>query len=75
MLGWNQAVVQACQRYPKMRVYDWASEVQNDWFASDGIHFNTPGYKERAVRIAKALAHAFPKDASSPADCLVHGTD
>ena len=62
MEGWNAALSKACARHPNMRVYDWASEVRDDWFASDGIHFNTRGYRERAARIAKALARAFPKD-------------
>ena len=69
--GWNQAVTAACARHPKMRVYDWASEVKDDWFTSDGIHFNTAGYRERAVRIAKALAKSFPKDGSPVAQCVV----
>jgi hypothetical protein len=75
MASWNETVVKACARHPNMRVYDWASEVQDAWFTPDGIHFNTPGYKERAIRISKALAHAFPREGAPPADCVVHGTD
>jgi peptidoglycan/LPS O-acetylase OafA/YrhL len=71
MASWNEALKSACARHPNMRVYDWASEVKDEWFTSDGIHYNTPGYKERAARIAKALARAFPKDGSPIADCLV----
>ncbi len=72
MVAWNQALRDACARHPNMRVYDWAAEVHDDWFTADGIHYNTPGYKERAVRIAKALVHAFPKGASPSAECVVH---
>jgi peptidoglycan/LPS O-acetylase OafA/YrhL/lysophospholipase L1-like esterase len=74
MLGWNEAVTQACARHPNMRVYDWASEVEDGWFTSDGIHFNALGYRERAVRIANALARAFPKQGTPPAECVVHST-
>lgn len=60
MQRWDQALLQACDRYPNMRVFDWAAMVQNRWFISDGIHFNTPGYAARAHLIAQALAYAFP---------------
>ena len=72
MLGWNAAVTQACARHPNMRIYDWASEVQDTWFTSDGIHFNGPGYRERAIRMAKAVARAFPKTGAPPSECVVH---
>lgn len=75
MASWNETVVKACARHPNMRVYDWASEVQDSWFTPDGIHFNTPGYKERAQRLARALARAFPREGAPPADCVVHGAD
>ncbi len=60
MQQWNRALVQACQTYPNMRVYDWASAVQPAWFISDGIHYSTPGSAARARLIAGALAEAFP---------------
>ncbi len=60
MLAWNNALVQACHEYRNLRVFDWASVVQDDWFINDGIHYNTPGYAARARLIAQALAHAFP---------------
>jgi peptidoglycan/LPS O-acetylase OafA/YrhL len=75
MASWNETLVKACARHPNMRVYDWASEVQDAWFTPDGIHFNTPGYKERAIRLSKALAHAFPREGAPPADCVVHAAD
>jgi len=71
MQGMNAALVQACARYPNLRVYDWRSEVQNSWYINDGIHFTSFGYKERAARMAHALARAFPHGQASPASCLV----
>jgi peptidoglycan/LPS O-acetylase OafA/YrhL len=72
--GWNAALVKACTRHPAMRVYDWASEVRDDWYISDKIHPNDPGSKERAARIARALAIAFPKDGPAPKECLVRSS-
>ena len=65
--------VDACPGYPNMRVYDWASDVKDDWFIEDGIHFTSPGYAARAELIAQALAHAFPAKGESEggANCLV----
>lgn len=74
MTSWDQALVQACARHPNMRVYDWASEVRDEWFMPDGIHPNSTGCRERASRIARALARAFPRDAAPAAGCVVHAT-
>jgi peptidoglycan/LPS O-acetylase OafA/YrhL len=71
MQKWDAALQRACGRYPNMRVYDWASQVKDPWFISDGIHFTTPGYRERARRTALALATAFPANGGSPSGCLV----
>jgi hypothetical protein len=60
MLAWNSALLQACARYPNMRVYDWAAAARGSWFIPDGIHFTSRGYGARAHRIARALAAAFP---------------
>jgi len=57
-----------------MRVYDWASDVRDDWFIEDGIHFTSPGYAARAQLIALALAHAFPEKGETEGgfkDCVV----
>jgi peptidoglycan/LPS O-acetylase OafA/YrhL len=72
--GWTQALTQACARHPNMRVYDWASEVKDEWISKDGIHPGGVGYRERAARISRALARAFPKDGAPPAACMV-GSD
>jgi hypothetical protein len=57
---WNSALIQACARYPDMRVYDWAADAQSSWFIADGIHYTSAGYAARAYLIAQALAAAFP---------------
>jgi len=67
---WDAALVQACRRYPNMRILDWAALVQNQWFIDDGIHFNTPGYAQRARLIAQGLARAFPASAQE-SGCVV----
>ncbi len=60
MIHWNQALQQACARYPNMRVYDWAAAARRGWFIGDGIHYTSAGYAARAHLIANALASAFP---------------
>jgi peptidoglycan/LPS O-acetylase OafA/YrhL len=78
MTRWDQALLQACGRYPNMRIYDWASAVKDRWFIPDGIHYYSPGYAARAHLIADALATAFPAagTAGAPGDttsgCVVH---
>ena len=71
MLSWDQALTQACSKYPNMRVYDWASVVRDQWFIADGIHFTSPGYAARAHLIANALAEAFPESGGYSPNCVV----
>jgi len=71
MLEWDEALLDACPRYPNMRVYDWASDVKDAWFIDDGIHFTTPGYRARARLIADALAEAFPSGGGRSPGCVV----
>jgi len=74
MEKWDEELVTACASYPNMRVYDWASDVKDDWFIEDGIHFTSPGYAARAQLIALALAHAFPEKGETEGgskNCLV----
>ncbi len=71
MRAFNAALLDACDRYPTLRIYDWRAEVRDPWFISDGIHFTTPGYRERSHRIALALANAFPKDGPPASSCVV----
>jgi peptidoglycan/LPS O-acetylase OafA/YrhL len=63
---WNQALLQACSRYPNMRVFDWAALARPQWFISDGIHYTSAGYAARSSLIATALANAFPDDRTAP---------
>ena len=60
MQAWNAAVLQACARYPTMRIYDWASAVRDSWFISDGIHYTSYGYAQRARHIADAARPRLP---------------
>ena len=64
MAAWDSTLLQACARYPNMRVYDWAAVAKNRWFISDGIHYTSLGYAWRAHLIARALAAAFPQGAT-----------
>jgi hypothetical protein len=60
MEDWNEALLEACDGYPQMRIYDWASDVRDPWFIPDGIHFTSEGYAARGRLIADALLEAFP---------------
>jgi hypothetical protein len=68
---WNDTLLQACQQYPNLRIFDWASVAQDGWFISDGIHYTSAGYAARADLIARALARAFPRSGHS-AGCVIH---
>ena len=67
---WNQALVDACPRYPNMHIYDWHSVVQDSWFTDDDVHYTSAGYAQRARLFADALAHAFPASGHAPG-CVV----
>ena len=78
MQSWDKALLAACDRYPNMRVYDWASDVKDRWFIPDGIHFTSEGYAARGRLIADALLEAFPNSEEPPKltdsrDCVVSG--
>ena len=70
---WDDTLLQACARYPNMRVFDWASLVNDGWFISDGVHFTSEGYAERARLSADSLVHAFPASGGEGGSgCVVH---
>ena len=75
MADWDEALLEACDRYPHMRIYDWASDVKDVWFIPDGIHFTTPGYAARGRLIADALLEAFPNsrplEMADRDDCVI----
>jgi len=75
MAEWDKALRKACDRFPHMRIYDWASAVRDQWFIDDGIHFTSEGYAARGRLIADALLKAFPNTeplAMADADnCLI----
>jgi hypothetical protein len=68
---WNSTLLQACSKYPNLRVFDWNAVAQGGWFAPDGIHYSSEGYAARAKLIAQALAKAFPSGGSSHG-CVVN---
>jgi peptidoglycan/LPS O-acetylase OafA/YrhL len=70
MQDWNSRVVDACSRYPNVRVFDWASLAEDSWYISDGTHYTSEGSRQRARLSANALAHAFPASGKS-SDCVV----
>jgi peptidoglycan/LPS O-acetylase OafA/YrhL len=70
---WNRTLVQACARYPNMRVFDWASIANDSWFISDGTHYTSAGYAQRARLTAASLVHAFPASGKQRVPgCVVH---
>ncbi len=75
MRAWDEALLEACDRHPYMRIYDWAADVKDAWFIADGIHFTSPGYAARGRLIADALLEAFPNTAppamADSRDCVV----
>ena len=78
MVSWDKALRESCDRYPNMRIYNWAADVKDDWFIPDGIHFTSEGYAARGRLIADALLEAFPNSEKTPKltdskDCVVSG--
>ena len=73
MQAWDDELLNACDDYPNMRIYDWANRVQDQWFIEDGIHFTSEGYEVRAQAIANAVPKAFGIWSSfwSQSGCLV----
>jgi peptidoglycan/LPS O-acetylase OafA/YrhL len=70
---WNRTLVLACAGYPNMRVFDWASATKDSWFISDGTHYSSAGYAQRARLTADALVHAFPASGTEKGPgCVVH---
>ena len=60
MQAWNRELDLAAQRYPNLKIYDWAAAAQVVWFSSDRVHYTPDGYRQRAHLIADALAIAYP---------------
>jgi peptidoglycan/LPS O-acetylase OafA/YrhL len=70
MEQWNQTLEANCDKYPNMRIFDWASWAKDDWYIEDGTHYTSEGYRHRARLTANALAHAFPASGES-SSCVV----
>jgi len=72
MKHWDRSLLQACARYPNMRVFDWASVANDGWFISDGTHYTSAGYAHRARLTADSLVQAFPASGGkSDPGCVV----
>jgi hypothetical protein len=70
---WGRTLVQACARYPTMRIFDWASVANEGWFISDGTHYTSAGYAQRARLTADSLVRAFPTSGEGKGpSCIVH---
>ncbi len=70
---WDRTLLNACARYPNMRVFDWSSLANDGWFISDGLHYTSTGYAQRARLTAASLVHAFPASGREMAPgCVVH---
>ncbi|MEJ4111871.1 acyltransferase family protein [Corynebacterium kroppenstedtii] len=75
MRAYDTALKKMCTQYSNLRLYDWANEVQDNWYIEDGIHPNSVGAKERSRRFADALVHAFPKGKKPASHCTVSSGD
>jgi len=54
---WNQALRDAVERWPNLRIFDWASIARTGVAAfADGIHHTKQGYAVRNRAIAEAVA-------------------
>jgi len=53
----NAALADAADRYPTMRIVDWAGAVaaHREWMAYDGVHSGPIGYRARAAMLAAAV--------------------
>jgi peptidoglycan/LPS O-acetylase OafA/YrhL len=71
MERWNQTLEASCDKYPNMRIFDWASWTKDDWFISDGTHYTSEGYRHRARLTATGLAHGFPASGKESSSCVV----
>jgi peptidoglycan/LPS O-acetylase OafA/YrhL len=71
MERWNQTLEANCDKYPNMRIFDWASWTQDDWFIEDGTHYTSEGYRHRARLTANGLAHGFPASGKESSSCVV----
>ena len=70
---WDRTLMQACARYQNMRVFDWASLANDGWFISDGTHYTSEGYAQRARLTADSLVHAFPASGKgNRPSCVAH---
>ncbi len=68
MKSWDEALLAACDRYPNMRIYNWAADVKDDWFIPDGIHFTSEGYAARGAPDRRRAAGIVPQHRTAEDD-------
>jgi hypothetical protein len=73
MVAYNAALMQACTRYPNLRIYDAAADLPDTSFV-DGIHHTGAGSEVFAGGIAGALATAYPAGGGPAPGCVVGAT-
>ena len=75
VMDWNDALLEACEAYPGMKVYDWDREVNPEWFTDDGVHYTPIGYGHRSRLVSSALIEAFPGDQPLPGSPAATGEE
>ncbi|ORM37840.1 SGNH/GDSL hydrolase family protein [Williamsia sp. 1135] len=70
MVAYNGALMEACTRYPNLRIYDAAADLPDTAFV-DGIHHTGAGSEVFAGGIAGALASAYPAASDPAPGCMV----
>ncbi|EGD55764.1 hypothetical protein SCNU_05970 [Gordonia neofelifaecis NRRL B-59395] len=60
MKAFNAALRRAAQRYPNLRVYDFAKHTDPSWYV-DGVHYTSAAMIQRNRLFASALATSFPR--------------
>lgn len=58
---WNNSLENTLSNYKNAKIYNWSRDVEDSWFLSDGIHYNSIGTKNRAKLIPQALLKSFPE--------------
>ena len=76
MEPFNDALRDAQKKHPNLHLYDWAADVEQEWFLEgDLVHYNATGNAERSARFADALAQAFPEKGKGPKSRIVDTKD
>ena len=60
--AFNDVLREAAEAHPRLRLVAWAEliEIHPEWLATDGLHGNETGYRERAGAVAEAARSCAP---------------